>query len=433
MKKTLLTVLSVMLVAVLSLTLFACASKEEPKEIKGPASDVSAYKSGTGYDTVNDPLSWEAINEFPVVHDGMTIEEGRKLVVDFFRYTKTAVWIPNESYDYKIKSANTDSEHIEGYVKYGGLPYISLASGNIYRLMDYMDPETAVVDIKTAGMKDKLFGNQCSFGSYVGAGRVINSAYYSWTKNMTPKNGFVPIGQYSIDPVVNSFANGGYNTIKILEENGQEMMNESYAGLVAGDVIVYYTTAGHVVMISEDAHVERLADGTIDAAKSYVKVIDQTPGHSETKNEAGDSFAYEKNVDAKWTFQKLWDGHYVPYTFKEWTGEDPIESSKTTYSHTGDTITMEQLYGSKVTSNYGVMDIYFSVYNAKGVEVYKLATRATETSVKEMQFKKPAVVGEVDVWGEEANIYADQEYTVKVYAQISTGERPTLWEGKLAH
>ena len=27
---------------------------------------------------------------------------------------------------------------------------------------------------------------------------------------------------------------------------------------------------------------------------------------------------------------------------------------------------------------------------------------------------------------------ADGDYTVKVYAQLGTGERPTLWEGKLA-
>lgn len=428
MKKILMTLLAVLLVAVMALSLAACGDKEA--EVKGPTRDVGTYKSGNGFETVNDPLSWEAINKFPIVHDGMTIEEGKSLCVDFFRYTKTAVWMPDDNYEYKIKSANTDTEQVAGFVKYGGLPYISLASGNIYRLMDYMDPETAVVDIKTAGLKPTLFGNQCSFGSYVGAGRVINSAKYSWTKNMTPWNGFVPIGDYDIRNDVQSFANGGYSTITVMEENGAEKMFECYTGLKKGDVIVYYTTAGHVVMISEDAQVVRTADGKIDPVKSFVTVIDQTPSHGEMQNAAGDSFAYEKNVDAKWTFQKLFDGKYVPYTFKEWLGSDPIESSKTTCSYTGETISLQQLSGITVDSNYGVMDIYFSVYNAKGIEVYKLAVRATETALNSLKFQ--SVGPNVDIWGTEENIYAGQEYTAKIYAQISTGERPTLWEGKLA-
>lgn len=426
MKKFFVSLLALLLVAATALSLVACGGEKDD----GIKTDVSTYKSGDGYETINDPLSWEAINEFPVVHDGMTIEEGRKLVVDFFRYCKTAVWMPSDNYEYKVKTANTESEQIVGFVKYGGLPYISLGSGNIYRLMDYMDPETHVVDIKTAGLKDKLFGNQCSFGSYIGIGRVINSADYSWTKGMTPINGFVPIGDYSIKNDVKNFSEAVYNTITVLEENGQEKMNECYAGLKAGDVIVYYTTAGHVVMISGDAHVEYTADGKIDAVKSYVTVIDQTPGHSSMTNEAGDTFNFENNVDAKWTFQKLFQGNYVPYTFKEWLGLDPIESSKTEFDYTGETISLDQLHGLAVTSNYGITDIYASVYNSKGVEVYKLAVRATETSVKELKF---ANIGtNVDTWGDPEKFIEGNEYTVKIYAQLSTGERPTLWEGKLA-
>jgi hypothetical protein len=73
------------------------------------------------------------------------------------------------------------------------------------------------------------------------------------------------------------------------------------------------------------------------------------------------------------------------------------------------------------------MDIYASVYNAKGVEVYKIAIRAQETAINSLKFKSTGY--DLDVWGTEENIYADQKYTVKVYAQISTGERPVLWEG----
>ena len=82
MKKTLTAILCLLLVAVMATALVACGEKEP--EVKGPAKDVSIYDSGSGYDEIMDPLSWEAINKFPVAKDGMTVEEGRKLVVDFF-------------------------------------------------------------------------------------------------------------------------------------------------------------------------------------------------------------------------------------------------------------------------------------------------------------------------------------------------------------
>lgn len=98
MKKVLITVLTILLCAVIALSLVACGG-EKTSEVKGPAEDVSVYHSGDGYDTVNDILTWDKINAFPIVSDDMTIEEGRKLVVDFFRFCKTVVWIPNDHYE----------------------------------------------------------------------------------------------------------------------------------------------------------------------------------------------------------------------------------------------------------------------------------------------------------------------------------------------
>ena len=41
--------------------------------------------------------------------------------------------------------------------------------------------------------------------------------------------------------------------------------------------------------------------------------------------------ATEEQLD----FKTLYDKHYIPFTFKEWTGEDPIEETKTTFSYQG--------------------------------------------------------------------------------------------------
>jgi hypothetical protein len=136
-------------------------------------------------------------------------------------------------------------------------------------------------------------------------------------------------------------------------------------------------------------------------------------------------------VDAKWDFTKLLGGKYIPFTFAEWLGTDPIESSKTEIDYTGDSLSLENMKGIKITSNYGITDVYVSIYNANNVEVYKLAIRSTVTSVKEVELT--TMGGNINTWGDATTLDpATYDYTVKIYVQLSTGERPVLWEGKLA-
>lgn len=437
-KATLKRLFAGMLVVAMAFGLVACGAKEA----EGPKKDVSLYDSGDGWNTINDPLSWDAINEFDVVHDGMTVEEARKLAVDFFRYSKTAVWTPSETFTYKIKESKATEEVVEGGILYGGLPYISTGSGSVYRLMDYMDEETHVVDVKNAVAQPVLFGNQCSNGSYVGVGRVINSVKFDYTRFLTLKSGLLKVGDYTYDESVEVYKSGEYDTATVVITNGPERMYECYAQLLPGDVIIYYKSdAGHVVMISDEAHVERNADGSINPDKSYVTVIDQTAEHDTLTNAAGDTFSYERNVDKQWTFTYLVDHVYIPHTFKEFTGEDPIDSSKNEFSHTGTTITMDELYSSYVTSNYGIFDIYASFYNEAGIEIYKTATRADRVCRNKLAFVQPGTTVMVDdtystdvveEWGKTENLNISGKITVKVYAQISTGERPVLWEGELS-
>ena len=141
-------------------------------------------------------------------------------------------------------------------------------------------------------------------------------------------------------------------------------------------------------------------------------------------------------MDAKWSFQKLYSGEYLPFTFKEWTGEDPIEETEYGLTLDGnefnaESITLDQIFKLKAHSNYYIMDLYAEVRNADGVEVYKVASRPIKAAgVKEFRFYKSG--DNFEGWGTTDNIIAGQEYTVKIYMQLGTGERPTLWEGKLA-
>ena len=415
----------------LALALAACGDnasvppQTEPKE----TTSVSSYTSAGAYPKAQNMLTWEGINAFPIKSSDMTIDEARSLCVDFFRYSKSALWTPSEDYKVYNDSGNVARSVDRGKL-YGGLPYVGLGSGSVYRIMDYMDEKTGVVNVKAAGENPRMFGNQCSIGAWWGWARVINSANYSWTKNTTQINDFISLGDFRYDPELKIFTKD-YGTDEVCLENGLNTMLEAYAQLKKGDGIVYYTTAGHTVMIASDAVVTRKADGTIDPQKSYVTVIDQASTWADASNDQGDLFVQAENVDARWTFMSLYNGDYLPFTYKEWLGQDPIEDTVWTYSHSGDTITKQQLLDSSMECNYSVSDLYASIYDKDGNEVFKIASRVNAAGRKTLAFTPAETTHKmVFTWGAWEDLAVDGAYTVKVYAQLGTGERPILWEGK---
>ena len=377
------------------------------------------------YPIIKDKLSWEKLRSFPIKRPDMTVAEMRELCVSFFRYAKTALWTPDSDFFYIRNAKGKEDEMRKGTV-YGGLPYIGLASGNVYRLMDYLDEETGVVNMADATRVPKLFGNQCSIGSYWGWARVINSTNHDWTQNMVPKNGFLRVGPYTYDDNHPGFI--PYNgTVPICQANGQQVMFQSYAAMQPADGLVQYTSAGHVIMCSCVPHVEYV-DGTdeIDGENSYITIIDQAQKWLEGTGEQGDAYLYKAGVDAKRTFQKLFDGSYLPFTFAEFQGTHPIEDTVCAFSHTGQTITEAELFSATVTCNYGISDVYAIVTDGEGKEIYRHAVRAEMANVRELPFVKDAI--NVFTWGKPD--FAG-EPTVEIVAQLGTGERPTIYRGKL--
>ena len=423
MKKTLFCILA----ALLLLTVLA-ACEEKPQAPAGPAS-VSAYKSQGQFPEIKEQLTWERINAFPVKTENMAVEDARKLCVDFFRFAKTALWTPDEDLSYIRNKAGNPDEMKKGTI-YGGLPYIGLGSGNIYRLMDYMDPETGVVDISNAADVLKSFGNQCSIGAWWGWARVVNSSNYKWSQTCLVSHGMLRVGPYTYDDTLDELV-VGYGTKEIISENDQQTLFQSYAALKPGDGLVWYLSSGHVVMCSSEPTVVYNDDGTIDGENSYITIIDQGMGWKDGTSQAGDAYQYKTGVDVKKTFFKLESGGFLPFTFKEFTGDDPIEKTEVSFSHQGDTITREQLFATKVTSNYSISDIYALVYDGKGNEVYKHAVRCIEANTEELAFTETAaadaVFDNVEVWG----TLKPGTYTVKIVVQLGTGERPTVYEGTL--
>ena len=451
MKKTIFALLALLLVAAMAVSFAACGEEEAKVNPSDPKKDVGVYTAdGFEKSTLKNQISWEGLNQFKSTADiaelyktdpTTAISEARQVTVDFFNYAKTATWIPADNWDFTHHSDGSGPDSMQGGQVYGGLPYVGLAASGVYRLMDYIDPETGVVDILTAGgemgaddmpVRQKYFGNQCAQGAYQGWSRFINSANYAGTPTMTVVKGFIRVGDYTYPDYVSQWA-VGYNTVAVCQENGDQVMWESYAKLIPGDGVINYTTAGHVMMIVSEPVVVRNAKGEIDGNQSYLYITDQHVQFvNYTHPDGGDQCLHARYVNRKMTFAELSSAKsgYIPFTYKEWLGEDPIEAPEYTISHSGETITIDELYKTKITNNYHLYDIYFSIYNADGVEVFKTAVDSDYACEYELKFLKNGV--SVMTWGDLDKLDpAKYEYTVKIYCQSGTGERPTLWEGKL--
>ncbi|MBQ3075357.1 MAG: hypothetical protein IJC26_04745 [Clostridia bacterium] len=367
-------------------------------------------------------LTWENINSFPIKSAEMSAMELRMLCVDFFRFAKTALWIPDEDFSY-VKNKNGTQDKMFGGEIYGGLPYIGNGSGNVYRLMDYMDEDRGVVDMSEASMHPKLFGNQCSIGSYWGWARVINSADYDWTFNMVASRGFIPVGSYTYDTSISSFSE--QNTAQICEKNGEQTLYKCYAKMLPADgLISSHPAGGHVIMCSIAPHVEYFSDGSIDGKNSYLYIIDQHQRWAEKESESGMVYQHKNYIDRKFTFEKLFKGFNIPFTFGEFLGTDPVEETECTFGFTEDRITVEQLKTTPVTANYGISDVYVYVKDRDGKILFYKAARAPKAGLKTLDFSKT-------VYGATFDRYADGNHTVEVVCQLGTGERPTVYTGTL--
>lgn len=435
MKKTVLRMLAMLLAALCVAGLAACGQSGETTETvqqTKPQGLVEDLASNIDAAEIKDQLTWEKLNSFPIKWEGMSIDEARALCVDYFNFYKAALWTPSVDVEF-VRNKSESNDVMEKGNIYGGLPYIGLGSGTLYRLMDYMDEETGVVDMHRALKREsfdtpvtmdemKYFGNQCANGAFGGWGRVINTISSIATTNFTHSKGCLRLGDYTYDQ---DKWTADARTTAVLEANGEQTIFESYALMQPADGLVYYTTAGHAAMCISDAVVVRNSNGTINGDESYIYVTDQAQNWVAATNEAGDSYEYKNNWNVKKSFTALFEGNYLPFTFAEFLGTDPIEATEVGFSLSGGKITKSQYFSATVTSNYAVSDVYAIVTNDAGEEIYRHVTRSTGSGYQSLDIVESGV--RTDQWG----TLPEGTWNIEVVAQLGTGERPTVYVGKI--
>ena len=420
--------ISLLLCFLMLLPLFAgCgnATLDTPKETKAETKEEKA-ETKTKEPEITIPeipaenrLSAEKIAAFPIASDDMSEEELRNLCVEFFRFSQTFAWTPSEAWDYTIGDSSKKHTMSPGTV-YGGSPYLH-GAGNVYRMLEYYDEKTGEVNMAEAGKNQRYFGNFCSYGSGWGFARVINSATHDLTQDMVPANGYIPLGSYKMNENLTKFPEN--ETVAICQGNGEQTMFKSYALLKPADALVYYTTGGHIIMVSS-VHVEKDTDGTIDGEKSYVTFIDQATAWWDGELANGSTYKVQGGVDKKYTFSKLFKTSYIPYTFAEFTGKDPVEKGEVKLDTDKTELTLEELIDRTVTANYIISDIFVEFIDADGKTAETKAIRQGYGGVMKVELSK-------GIFAAGTKKYADGNHTVRITAQIGNGEKLSAWEGKL--
>ncbi|MBR7165211.1 MAG: hypothetical protein IKD18_02930 [Clostridia bacterium] len=434
-------ILALLLTLITLVSLAACAEEtaptktEEPVTVEESEKEEKETKEERKYDRVDTPLTPERVAAIPIAREGMSADELRQICIDYVRLSVTFQWVPNRTFDYEARQNGGTPVHFDEGKLHGGMPYINTASGNLYRMLEFCDPETGIMDVEYLEKNTKIFGTACSGTTGWGWARVVNSAVCGWTSSLNAAHGLVPVGPYTYDlSIVTYGADGNEDAKDIARRNGEQVMYESYALSQKADCFV---NNGHVRMNGKDPVVVRNEDGTINGKKSYIVQVEQGLFTTGTyhKRVSADGVRYDiqgnegvnaDGTDFYYTFEDLYEKGYLPHTFKEFLGTDPIEPAQANIGYTEGTITGEQLRKCIFKSNYVVSDIFTTVRDPEGKQLARYTYRHTNHFHFEVSLKKAIPETLVKMFS------AGGQNTVEITAQLGNGEIVTAYTGTLA-
>ena len=422
------------------LSLFGCGEKAAPTATEpGPEPTVKKdYSAFAGI--VADPKTWyDEFMALPIANDQMTEDELRQLCVEAFKANLSFVWTPNKAITYLYElTGDNYTVNLEPGIAYSGLAYATgSSSGTLYKVLKYYDRETGVVDVEA--MDDaaimSIMTSACARGAQQAWNRVSNSNSLGImpTWNQFDSN-ILLVGTYNYaQEDYNYNFNRGKATDKIIEKNGKDVMYESYAMMKPADGL-YSSSAWHVMMCGAEPVVVRNSTGKIDPSQSYVLILEQeTIGTLSTKRnyqqENGVTLRPLGTVNEKFTFKKLLEQAYIPFTLKEFVGEDPVEPGE---AYLGDRMkkkvapaSMKEAFSLMLCANYVIctVDVVVRAPDGQVLVSYDPGYRTTPGTY--------SVSLQVALDAERLAPYANGKNTIHVYAQLANGEYKEAYSGLL--
>ena len=508
--------IALLLAAVLVCGCLAGCGNETPAQTQQTTDATEAAEKNP---LAGDYLKAEQVYNLPVATADMTKEELRQLCVDYFKLQISFLWNSNMDIEFPM-TYKTGTKVIPKENLYGGLLYQSTGTGSLYRALEYYDEEQGLFDLEKAFAENggygegaaitdegtnKLgeryfkyrcmmtFGNQCSVGAWWGFGRVINSANYDWTYDMTVYNGFIPVGcyTYGFEHEGKQYGPGdiiafgetdteelyygnpiGYDTKHVIKDwnaaNGKEAMFECYAQLKPGDVLV---NNGHTLM-AESVNLYVGKNGEVNYNLSTVNVVEQIEGWGIDTFVDGRKYQ-QQGSNGSYLFTQLQEEKYIPFTFIELLDENDPQDKKhidyyneyfseksavaeqyqvftfteeelkemtgpgvekavtfTTLEEGAESVTFAEFAAMTVGSNYSISDVFVRVKDGEGKEVLKNIFRAMTPRTREVSMTELSSTWEADMT-EGVQSFADGNHTLEITMQLSTGELLTAFSGKL--
>ena len=302
------------------------------------------------------------------------------------------------------------------------------AKGNVWKALEYYDRETGALDIEAMGDRMlTVMSSACARGCEWAWARVSNSTGLQTMSSYSQYNSRVtPVGSYTYPNGQYSFKDGD-GTLQIIDLNGRDVMYESLAVMQMADGL-YSSSSYHVIMCAADPVVVRNAEGEINPDQSYVLCHEQDAVGSKTEDknytqENGVVMRPLGTVDNKYTFKKLLDKGYIPFTIPELAGTDPVEVSDAWIGvsaenrvENGADITLSQLRTKNLGMNYALCVIHTEVKDADGKVVLSYSPDITTTP---FSFSMPASVALPE---EKLTPYADGNHTVTVSVRMANGD-----------
>ena len=413
----------------------ACAGGEQQPTTEATEATPSPYAG-----IVADTKTWyEEFTSIPVANSSMTTDELREICVDRFRANLSFTWTPNVaiSYSYDKSAGKTIDINLPTGVAYSGLCYcsnfngVNWANGNVYKLLSFYDKETGVLDVSAMGENYLHFiSSACSQGAMQAWNSVSNSHNLGNMDTYTPfDSNIVLVGPYTYEPYVYDYQFSGEEpTLKIIQHNGMEVMFESYAAMLPADGL-YSSSVFHVMMCSGKPEVVRDANGKIDPGRSYLTVCEQdaygSRGEAKSIQQSnGIELRPLGTVDKKYTFMELLESGYIPFTIKEFIGEDPVETgeawlgSKESKTENGKEMTVTEIFQGSVHSNYNICNVIVKVKDSSGNELVSYDP-AYLTTPRTAAYSCALSGG---IKEEKLNQYADGKNTIHICVQLATGE-----------
>lgn len=372
---------------------------------------------------VADPVTWADINAIPIADPSMSLTQLRKICTDFMRLQLSFAWTPSQDLSYSVAGKTV---YLNAGAVYGGLPYVSSTFGNLYKVMEYYDEKTGVMDVSAAdGDILKIIGNQCSASAYWAWSRVSNAISFGGTQNMLEKNGCLRLGNYTYSSSINNFHSESIRTANICKENGEQTMYEAYALLLPADGLSMYTgSAGHVRMVSSEAHVVRNSDGTINPDRSSITFLDQVSSWTVDAQSNGKVIRIQGGVDVTVSFRSLYNAGYLPFRLPEFAGTDEVEKASVSSSLSGSSVAVSVLSGATVSANYPLSDITLTVKDSSGKAVYRYTN-----PINDLNIRQSTISGAVKT--NALSGYRDGTYTVEISCRVGTGEKLIAYSGTL--